>query len=190
MANETAPEAPRPDAPSARADEPRRPRFSRNFPANPELDALVAAFEAGDYGRVRRDAPRLAERAEDPEVKRAAKTLRSRVEADPLAILAAGAHGGAPRGARGILDREGPSARRERRRGARAWSERERKVGHAETACSPRPCARGGGVRVLHVEQRPHDHQRGPARSPGGVGRDVQRVHLGDRISGCAWRAS
>jgi len=78
MANETGKEAP--------PDEPRRPRFAEGFPRVPELDALVEAFSAGDYARVRREAPKLAERSDDEEVKKAARNLRQRVEADPLAI--------------------------------------------------------------------------------------------------------
>lgn len=63
----------------------RRPAFARSFPRTPELDALVHAFEAGDYRMVRADAADLAQRADDPAVQRAAAMLRARTEADPLA---------------------------------------------------------------------------------------------------------
>lgn len=66
---------------------PRGPRatFARDFPRHDALDALVDAFEAGDYATVREEAPRLAERTDDPEVRRAALELRARLEPDPLA---------------------------------------------------------------------------------------------------------
>lgn len=64
------------------------PRFARGFPRHPELDALVVAFTRGDYARVRSGAEALA-RAEgtDAEVAKAARTLRSHIEADPTAKL-------------------------------------------------------------------------------------------------------
>jgi hypothetical protein len=64
--------------------EQRRPAFAKDFPRTAELDALVAAFEAGNYARVRDEAPRLAKATEDDAVRRAALTLRERIEADPL----------------------------------------------------------------------------------------------------------
>jgi hypothetical protein len=63
-----------------------RPRFAAGFPADPELDALVRAFEAGDYKRVRDEAPKLAAKSEDAEVKRAAGVLVARTKADPTAV--------------------------------------------------------------------------------------------------------
>jgi hypothetical protein len=62
------------------------PMFARGYPREPELDALVAAFEAGNYARVREGAQRLAESAERDEVRRAARDLRKRVDPDPLMI--------------------------------------------------------------------------------------------------------
>ena len=62
----------------------RRPAFAKDFPRTPELDALVAAFEQGNYARVREEAPRLAKTTDDDAVRRAALTLRERLEADPL----------------------------------------------------------------------------------------------------------
>ena len=87
-----------------------------DYPKHAELDALVAAFEAGNYRRVRHEAPRLAAREDvDPEVRSAAKELVARTEADPIArwllvltgallLLLAGywiaqAGGGPPKGA-------------------------------------------------------------------------------------------
>jgi len=61
------------------------PSFARDFPEDPELEKLVAAFAAGDYGRVREEAPKLAEKTESEEVRRAAKVLRERIEPDPIA---------------------------------------------------------------------------------------------------------
>lgn len=63
------------------------PRFARDFPRHDELDALVAAYAAGDYRTVRERAPRLAETAEDEDVRRAARILRERIEPDPTARL-------------------------------------------------------------------------------------------------------
>lgn len=62
-----------------------RPPFLRGFPDDPELAQVVAAFERGDYARVRRDAPRLAEQAADAAVRQAARELARRIEPDPLA---------------------------------------------------------------------------------------------------------
>lgn len=61
-----------------------RPLFVQAFPADPELELLVRAFENGDYARVRREAPALAARAADPEVRDAALELRRRIDPDPL----------------------------------------------------------------------------------------------------------
>ena len=63
----------------------RIPPFARDFPEDPELGALVDAFEAGDYWRVRREAPKLAARAHDESVRAAARELCSRTGTDPLA---------------------------------------------------------------------------------------------------------
>ena len=61
-----------------------RPLFVQAFPADPELDLLVRAFEAGDYARVRREAPALAARTANSEVRDAALELRRRIDPDPL----------------------------------------------------------------------------------------------------------
>jgi hypothetical protein len=61
------------------------PAFARDFPREPALDALVAAFASGDYATVRAGAPELAATTEDAEVKRAAVLLRARIEPDPTA---------------------------------------------------------------------------------------------------------
>ncbi len=79
------PESAPPDPP-APEDEERIPAFARSFPRDAELDTLVAAFEAGDYARVRREAPALARRTEDDAVRRAARELRRRLDPDPGAV--------------------------------------------------------------------------------------------------------
>jgi hypothetical protein len=61
-----------------------RPYFARAYPKNAELEALVAAFDRGDYATVRTDAPALAARAGDPAVKRAAEDLARRIQPDSL----------------------------------------------------------------------------------------------------------
>ncbi len=60
------------------------PRFAKDFPHTPELDALVEAFSRGDYATVRAGAPKLAASTSDEAVKRAAELLRKRIEPDPM----------------------------------------------------------------------------------------------------------
>jgi hypothetical protein len=67
------------------ADASHRPAFARDFPREPRLDDLVSAFEAGNFARVRKEAPALIASSDDPDVKRAAALLRARIEPDPLA---------------------------------------------------------------------------------------------------------
>ncbi len=66
------------------------PAFARAFPRDPALDALVAAFEAGDYARVRREAPALAKATEHDDVRAAARELARRLDPDPLALTLLG----------------------------------------------------------------------------------------------------
>jgi hypothetical protein len=61
-----------------------RPAFILDFPEDPELAPLIAAFEAGNYAYVRERAPRLAETSERADVKAAALELAQRIEPDPL----------------------------------------------------------------------------------------------------------
>lgn len=61
-----------------------RPRFLLDFPADPDLDKLVHAFEAGDFATIRTDAEALADKSEDPLVRDAALELRRRIDPDPL----------------------------------------------------------------------------------------------------------
>jgi hypothetical protein len=63
-----------------------RPAFLLEFPEDPELEPLILAFEAGDFLKVRRDAPRLAQRTHDAAVRKAALELRSRTDPDPLLV--------------------------------------------------------------------------------------------------------
>ena len=63
-----------------------RPAFLLEFPHEPELELLIAAFEAGNFAQVRRDAPQLAARSEDDAVRRAALELRRRTDPDPLLV--------------------------------------------------------------------------------------------------------
>jgi hypothetical protein len=64
-----------------------RPRFLLEFPEDPELEALIAAFEAGNFAQVRREAPELARRSADEAVRQAAWELRRRTDPDPLLIV-------------------------------------------------------------------------------------------------------
>ncbi len=61
------------------------PSFASRFPRDEGLDALLAAFDRGDYARVREDGARLVKSTEDPAVRRAAEELLRRIEPDPLA---------------------------------------------------------------------------------------------------------
>ena len=62
-----------------------RPHFAQDFPRVPALDALVDAFERGDYARVRSEGARLAEHSAEDDVRRAARALIDRTSADPRA---------------------------------------------------------------------------------------------------------
>jgi hypothetical protein len=64
-----------------------RPLFLLRFPHDPELEPLIAAFEEGDFARVRREAPELARRSRDEAVRRAALELRRRIDPDPLLVV-------------------------------------------------------------------------------------------------------
>jgi hypothetical protein len=66
------------------ADGRERPAFLLGFPADPELQRLVQAFEAGNYEAVRVGAPKLAAATESPAVRNAARELKRRIEPDPL----------------------------------------------------------------------------------------------------------
>jgi hypothetical protein len=63
------------------------PSFAKDFPSDPLLDALVAAFDAGDFGRVRREGPRLALASPKEDVRVAALELVRRTSPDPLSIV-------------------------------------------------------------------------------------------------------
>lgn len=62
-----------------------RPAFLLDFPRHPELERIIAAYEAGNFAYVREQAPKLAERTDDPAVRDAALELRHRIDPDPLA---------------------------------------------------------------------------------------------------------
>jgi hypothetical protein len=65
-----------------------RPTFAKDYPDDPELMALVAAFEAGNYRAVRDGAARLLDdEARAEPVRTAARELRSRTEPDRLQIV-------------------------------------------------------------------------------------------------------
>ena len=62
-----------------------RPKFLLDYPEDPALDRLIAAFESGNYAFIRREAGAVAKAAESPEVRDAALELRRRIDPDPLA---------------------------------------------------------------------------------------------------------
>ncbi|MEN9580511.1 MAG: hypothetical protein RJA70_3520 [Pseudomonadota bacterium] len=63
-----------------------RPAFLLGFPADSELDTLVAAYERGDFLFVRENAARVINDATNEHVKRAANELRRRIDPDPLVV--------------------------------------------------------------------------------------------------------
>jgi hypothetical protein len=63
-----------------------RPAFAKGYPRTAALDRLVAAFAAGDFGLVRREAPEVEASANDAAVRRAVQDLRRRIAPDPTAI--------------------------------------------------------------------------------------------------------
>jgi hypothetical protein len=81
--DQTAPSEAAPER-ALNADGRERPGFLLEFPADPELQRLVRAFEAGNYEAVREGAPKLAAQTEDPAVRGAARELRRRIDPDPL----------------------------------------------------------------------------------------------------------
>jgi hypothetical protein len=82
---ETEAAAEAPTEPAVDPDEPERPLFAQGWPASPELDRLLAAFERGNYAFVRSEAPKVAASANDAAVKAAALDLRRRIDPAPLA---------------------------------------------------------------------------------------------------------
>jgi hypothetical protein len=67
-----------------------RPAFLLNFPADPQLERLILAFEAGDFAQVRAQAPQLVASTTDDAVRRAALELRRRTDPDPLLLVLLG----------------------------------------------------------------------------------------------------
>ncbi len=61
-----------------------RPAFLLRFPEDPELEPVIAAFEAGNYAHVRAAAQKLSEQGRTPELRRAADELLRRIDPDPL----------------------------------------------------------------------------------------------------------
>jgi hypothetical protein len=67
------------------------PTFAQRFPRDETLDALLVAFERGNYARVREGAQKLAASTKLPAVREAAEELLRRLEPDPLARYLLGA---------------------------------------------------------------------------------------------------
>jgi hypothetical protein len=61
-----------------------RPTFTKAFPTDARLDALVDAFARGDYAHVREAGTKLAADSGDEVVRRAALTLVARTSPDAL----------------------------------------------------------------------------------------------------------
>ena len=61
-----------------------RPRFLLDFPKDPELEKLIAAFESGDYATTLTGARALADKSKKRRVREAAMELVHRTQPDPL----------------------------------------------------------------------------------------------------------
>jgi hypothetical protein len=72
------------DADAGRDDS--RPTFARAMPHDPVIEWLLAAYTAGDFARVRRDAARVIAGDGDAKVKDAARVIAQRTSADPMAV--------------------------------------------------------------------------------------------------------
>jgi hypothetical protein len=81
---EASPDSAAPSAPSEPARGPKRARFLESLPDDATLRELAEAFEAGNYARVRAEAPKLAKSSEREDVRAAATDLLQRIEPDPL----------------------------------------------------------------------------------------------------------
>ena len=68
----------------------RRPKFTESYPEDPALDRLVDAFARGNHKLVRDEAEALAKKTDDPEVAKAARDLRRRLDPDPIAYVLLG----------------------------------------------------------------------------------------------------
>ncbi|MBX7197497.1 MAG: hypothetical protein K1X94_35960 [Sandaracinaceae bacterium] len=77
-------------APARREDAFERPPFAAEYPADPELDRLLAYFVRGNHRAVRDSAEALAKKTADPKVAAAARDLRARIEPDPIARVLLG----------------------------------------------------------------------------------------------------
>jgi hypothetical protein len=64
-----------------------RPAFLLEYPHDPELEALIAAYESGDFKKIRDEAPALARRTHDEAVRQAALELRLRTQPDRLLVF-------------------------------------------------------------------------------------------------------
>lgn len=65
-----------------------RPVFAQNWPTEPSLEELVLAFAAGNYARVKKEAPARAREAQErgePELAAHFRELGERVSPEPLA---------------------------------------------------------------------------------------------------------
>ena len=63
-----------------------RPQFASDYPHDPALEALLEAFEAGNFAYVRREAERVASATDDEQVSAAARDLKRRISPDRASI--------------------------------------------------------------------------------------------------------
>jgi hypothetical protein len=67
--------------------EDRRPPFARGYPRHPDLDALLVAFEAGNFAQVREGLAALQGNEPDDTLASAARDLRRRIEPSPTSVF-------------------------------------------------------------------------------------------------------
>jgi hypothetical protein len=64
-----------------------RASFAARFPRDPALDALLDAFDRGDFAAVKRGANAIALGDASDDVKKAAREVLARTRPDPLSAL-------------------------------------------------------------------------------------------------------
>jgi hypothetical protein len=67
-------------------DRPQRAAFAARYPRDERLEAILDAFDVGNFALVRKEALRLEQETDDEDVRDAARDLRRRIEPEPTAI--------------------------------------------------------------------------------------------------------
>jgi len=67
-----------------------RPPFARAFPDDPAIDQLLRAFELGNYAYVRAEAQLLADKSDNPAMRKAGQELLRRMKPDAVSAYLIG----------------------------------------------------------------------------------------------------